>query len=95
MNSFEILEDLRARARRDASFRGQLLLTRSEPDPLAAFCALARRSGYELYEMDVIQAGEEFHAAMKRSTNGGGENSPKLTGEDDFYEMLMRELEEM
>ena len=25
---------------------------------------------------------------MKRSTNGGGENSPKLEGEDDFYELF-------
>ena len=36
--------------------------------------------------MDVIVASEETYAAMKRSTNGGGENSPKLTGEDDLYE---------
>ena len=36
--------------------------------------------------MDVIAASEETYAAMKRSTNGGGENSPKLTGEDDLYE---------
>ena len=34
--------------------------------------------------MDLIAAGEEFYAAMKRSTNGGGENSPMLEGEDDF-----------
>ena len=27
------------------------------------------------------------------STNGGGENSPKLEGEDDFYELLMASLE--
>jgi len=38
--------------------------------------------------MDLILAGEEFYAAMKRSTNGGGENSPMPEGEDDFYEMF-------
>ena len=43
--------------------------------------------------MDLICAGEEFHAAMKRSTNGGGENSPMLSGEDDFYELFMAALE--
>lgn len=43
--------------------------------------------------MDLIQAGEEFYAAMKRSTNGGGENSPVLEGEDDFYELFFAELE--
>ena len=51
--------------------------------------------GYEIYEMELIAAGEESYAAMRRSTNGGGENSPKLAGEDDFYELFMAELEEM
>ena len=44
-------------------------------------------------EMDLIAAGEEFYAAMKRSTNGGGENSPMLEGEDDFYELFFAGLE--
>ena len=44
--------------------------------------------------MDVIQAGDEFYATMKRSTNGGGENSPKLEGEDDLYEMFFASLEQ-
>ena len=39
--------------------------------------------------MDVVQAGDEFYATMKRSTNGGGENSPVLEGEDDLYEMFL------
>ena len=38
--------------------------------------------------MDMISVGEDFYAAMKRSTNGGGENSPKLHMEDDFYELF-------
>ena len=59
------------------------------------FCSIARGLGYELYDMDLIDAGEEFHAAMKRSTNGGGENSPKLTGQDDYYEMFIAELKNM
>lgn len=29
---------------------------------------------------------------MRRSTNGGGENSPLLQGEDDLYEMFLVEL---
>ncbi len=35
-----------------------------------------------------------IHAEMKRSTNGGGENSPKLEGEDDFYELFFAGLEQ-
>ena len=50
--------------------------------------------GYEIYEMELVTAGEEFYAEMKRSTNGGGENSPKLEGEDDFYEMFLASMEE-
>lgn len=45
--------------------------------------------------MDLISAGEEFHATMKRSTNGGGENSPMLIGEDDFYELFMAGIEKI
>ena len=53
-----------------------------------------RNLGYELYEMELIAAGEEFHAAMKRSTNGGGENSPMIEAEDDFYELFFANLED-
>ncbi len=55
-----------------------------EKDPLTVFCRLCRSLGYELYEMDLVSAGEDFYATMRRSTNGGGENSPKLEGEDEF-----------
>ena len=49
--------------------------------------------GYEIYPMELINAGEEFYATMRRSTNGGGENSPKLSGEDDMYELFMVAIE--
>ena len=58
----------------------------------AAFCRTCRELGYEIYEMDLITAGEEAYAAMRRSTNGGGENSPMLEGEDDFYELFFAGL---
>ena len=67
--------------------------TRKEKDPFSAFCRACRELGYEIYEMELICAGEEFHAAMKRSTNGGGENSPMIEGEDDFYELFMANIE--
>ena len=44
--------------------------------------------------MELIMAGETFHAEMKRSTNGGGENSPMIESEDDFYELFLAALEE-
>ncbi len=41
----------------------------------------------------MIEFGESSYAAMRRSTNGGGENAPLLQWEDDAYEMFMMELE--
>ena len=59
-----------------------------------AFCRKCQELGYELYPMELVNAGEEFYASMKRSTNGGGENSPKLEGEDDLYELFFAALKE-
>lgn len=94
MELMDALEALKCRACADAAFKQQLLDTRKEKEPLTAFCRLCQALGYPVYEMELIAAGEEFHAAMKRSTNGGGENSPVLQGEDDFYELFFAELGE-
>lgn len=93
MHTLEILDRLQHDAKKDEELRRRLLETRKEANPLTAFCRLCRSLGYELYEMEIISAGEEFHAAMKRSTNGGGENSPMLEGEDDFYELFFASIE--
>lgn len=69
------------------------LQTRNDPNPIRAFCTICRDRGYAIYEMDLAMAGEEFYAEIKRSTNGGGENSPALEGEDDFYELFLAALE--
>ena len=71
----------------------RFLKTRTEENPLGAFCKLCQSLGYPVYEMDLLSAGEDFYAAMCRSTNGGGENSPVLEGEDDFYELFFASLE--
>lgn len=92
-NIIDMLDELQNRALREPDVREKLLSTKSERDPLSAFCRVCRELGYEIYEMELVCAGEEFHAAMKRSTNGGGENSPMIAGEDDFYELFMANLE--
>ena len=56
---------------------------------------LLKKAKVDIYDMDLISAGEEFYAAMRRSTNGGGENSPMLEGEDDFYELFFASLESL
>lgn len=93
MGVSDMLEELLQRARTEEGLRAQLLETRKEENPLTAFCRKCRELGYEMYEIDLINEGEEMYAAMKRSTNGGGENSPMLDGEDDYYEMFFASLE--
>lgn len=88
----ELLDELEKKALKDPELMERLWATRKDANPLTAFCAICREMGLEIYEMDLIEAGESFYAAIKRSTNGGGENSPVLEGEDDFYEMFFAGL---
>lgn len=92
MTIFEMLDELQHKANCDSKVKEQFLETRKSEKPVDAFCKLCQEYGYPIYTMDLINAGEEFYAEMKRSTNGGGENSPKLEGEDDFYEMFFANL---
>lgn len=84
----EILDAIGGLARQDSQVRSRLWDTRTENNPVDAFCRECRNLGFALYPMDLISAGEDFYASMRRSTNGGGENSPMLEGEDDFYELF-------
>lgn len=54
--------------------------TRLEKDPLTVFCRLCRELGYELYEMDLVSAGEDFYATMRRSINGRWRKLPEAGG---------------
>ena len=92
MSTAELLDEVQRKALENKELRETLLATRKEKNPLEAFCRICRQQGYELYPMEVVQAGEEFYATMRRSTNGGGGNSPLLEGEDDFYELLLATL---
>lgn len=87
------LDELQKKAYKDEKLKKELLETRLSENPLEAFCRKCRELGYEIYEMDLVLAGEIFYAEMKRSTNGGGENSPMLEGEDDFYELFFAGLQ--
>lgn len=93
-NVINLLEELQNRALQEPQLREKLLATEQAEDPLGAFCQTCRELGYEIYEMELVSAGEEFYAAMKRSTNGGGENSPMIAGEDDFYELFLANLKQ-
>ena|GEM_PF-61530 len=87
-----VLEEILAAAKRDSSVLRAFLRTEEDPSPVRSFCALAAELGYPVSEMDLIYAGEEAYAAMRRSTNGGGENSPALRNEEDYHELFMTKL---
>ena len=92
MNVNDVLVELKKLARTDPEVRERLLATKNSAHPLDEFCRLSTEYGVVLSPMDIITAGEDDYAAMKRSTNGGGENSPRLEGADDYYEMFLAEI---
>ena len=95
MNVEDILMELKRKAGQDPAFLLALLETENHPNSLSEFCRLSTEAGFPLYEMDLIEAGEAAYAAMKRSTNGGGENSPALEYQEDYYAMFLAELRTM
>ena len=95
MNVSEVFDILKSMAKNDPDLKAKLLDTQNAKFPLSSFCSIATDLGYELFPMDVIEYGESAYAAMRRATNGGGENAPMLEGEDDYYELFMTELEEL
>ena len=68
-----MLDELREKALKDRNIWQELMDTRKAEQPLAAFCAKCRELGYQIYEMDLITAGEEFlcHHAQKHQWRRG------------------------
>ncbi len=92
MSIADKLEVLLEKARADEELKQRLLDTRDAEDPLSAFCAIAAENGVDVSVMDIVNQGEEFYAEIKRSTNGGGENSPDLEFQNDEYSIFMMRL---
>lgn len=93
MGITEKLDELLAKATKDHQLRDKLLATRNSDNPIADFCTIATDSGFPMTVMDMVNQGEEFYAEIKRSTNGGGENSPDLDFQNDEYSIFMMRLE--
>ena len=64
-NVIDVLDELQNRALKEPELKERLKNTKKEKERLSAFCRVCQELGYEIYEMDIICAGEEFHAAMK------------------------------
>ena len=93
MNVTEILDLVKKRAKEDEAFRQALLDTAKKEKPVTEFCKICTEHGFELSAFELVTAGEDAYAAMKRSTNGGGENSPILEGQDDEYSLFLASIE--
>ena len=93
MKVLDELERLQEDALKNEDLRIKLLETKAGDNPLSCFCRLARSLGYDINEMDLVYAGEEAYAGMRRATNGGGENSPMLENEDDYYSLFFSAIE--
>ena len=92
MEITEKLDELLEKATKDKALRDKLLSTRNSQNPLADFCQIATDNGFDMSVMDIVNQGEEFYAEIKRSTNGGGENSPDLDFQNDEYSIFMMRL---
>lgn len=90
MTVTDMLDELQQKALRDIKIRTKLLGTRTQHEPFMAFCEACRELGYEIYPMDLIAAGEEFHAQMKRSTNGGEKTLPCWQGKMIFMKCFLQ-----
>ena len=67
----EMLDKLKQKALHDPKLKEALLATRKEDQPFAAFCRKCRELGYEIYEMDLITAGEEAWPCVEVPTAAG------------------------
>ena len=92
MSIADKLEILLEKANADEGLKKRLLDTRNAKDQLSEFCRIAQESGVDITVMDIVNQGEEFYAEIKRSTNGGGENSPDLEFQNDEYSIFMMRL---
>lgn len=93
MTLSETLDRLFDKAKTDDDLRKKLIDTKNSKNPLSDFCDIATANGFVISVMDMINQGEEFYAEIKRSTNGGGENSPDLDDWNDEYSIFMMRLE--
>ncbi|MBE5859149.1 MAG: hypothetical protein E7301_03360 [Butyrivibrio sp.] len=95
MEITKLLEEMLTKAREDEKFKEKLLETKNSANPVSDFCRIATENGFPMTVMDIVNQGEEFYAEIKRSTNGGGENSPDLDYQNDEYLIFMMRLKDL
>lgn len=81
------------KAKNDKALTERIYATRTEKNPVNALCELATTEGFPITAAELLYDGEETCAAMCRSVNGGGVETPD--GWDDVYEMFFAALDYM
>ncbi len=87
-----LLDNIKSKSEEDPGFRDRLLSAYEGDNPIADFCKVCQDAGIEIYPMDIADADESVYASMRRSTNGGGENSPHLGWEEEIFGSFIAEL---
>lgn len=81
------------KAKNDPGLTERIYATRNERNPVNALCELSTAEGFPVTAVEFLYDGEETCAAMCRSVNGGGVDTPN--GWDDVYEMFFAALDYM
>lgn len=71
--------------------KASLLKTKSNPEPMKAFCEVCQDFGYEIYLGELFAYGQDMNDSKLRATNGGG--SFAIEGWDDALENIFEQLE--
>ncbi len=92
MQLYNLFDEIKNKASSDKSFKKSLLSAYESQRPIINFCKECNSVGIEIYPMDIADADQSEYAAMRRSTNGGGENSPHLGWEGNIFDAFIEEI---
>lgn len=91
MNNITIeLELLYSDAKKDPLLKEKLLASRSEDDPMDAFCKIACDAGHPITVGELFAIGQEYSDNQCKSTNGG--NPYPYDSFEDTYETFLASL---
>ena len=86
-----ILDELQNKALKDEKLKQQLLATRTEADPVSAFCKTCRDLGYELYGSECDAARQKGIEQKIRRAIQKAQSHLAARGSEDFYDEIFTE----
>lgn len=85
------LDRLLKDAKQNDELKRKLIATKSTDNPVADFCTLCQKLGYNITIGELLASGQNSNDAKLRSVNGGGVDG--IDGWDDSYEQFFLTLE--